>query len=86
MMPSEYVRRNVWVSCEADEGPMTQTLEELGEDRIVMATDYPHFDSEFPHTVSKIKGRTDLNEQQKAKVLGENAAKLLNLPVAATAS
>jgi predicted TIM-barrel fold metal-dependent hydrolase len=44
-----------------------------------MATDYPHFDSEFPHTVSGIRERTDLNAKQKDKILGENAAKLLNL-------
>jgi predicted TIM-barrel fold metal-dependent hydrolase len=44
-----------------------------------MATDYPHFDSEFPHTVSGIRERTDLTAKQKDKILGENAARLLNL-------
>ena len=58
---------------------MTQSLKEVGEDHILMATDYPHFDSEFPHTVSGIRERTDLSAKQKDKILGENAAKLLNL-------
>jgi predicted TIM-barrel fold metal-dependent hydrolase len=44
-----------------------------------MATDYPHFDSEYPHTVSGIRERKDLTAKQKDKILGENAAKLLNL-------
>ena len=44
-----------------------------------MATDYPHFDSEFPHTVSGIMERSDLTQAQKEKIFGENAAKLLNL-------
>jgi predicted TIM-barrel fold metal-dependent hydrolase len=44
-----------------------------------MATDYPHFDSEYPHTVSSIRERKDLTPRQKDKILGENAAKLLNL-------
>jgi predicted TIM-barrel fold metal-dependent hydrolase len=44
-----------------------------------MATDYPHFDSEFPHTVSGIKERNDLTQRQKEKICGENAEKLLNL-------
>ena len=44
-----------------------------------MATDYPHFDSEYPHTVSTIRSRKDLTERQKAKILGENAKALLNL-------
>jgi len=79
MAPSEYVKRNCFVTCEADEGDMTQSLKEVGEDHILMATDYPHFDSEYPHTVSGIRERTDLTPKQKDKILGENAAKLLNL-------
>ena len=54
-------------------------LAELGEDHILMASDYPHFDSEYPHTVSTIRQRKDLNDRQKAKILGENAARLLRL-------
>jgi predicted TIM-barrel fold metal-dependent hydrolase len=44
-----------------------------------MATDYPHFDSEYPHTVSNIRERRDLTPTQKDKILGENAARILNL-------
>ena len=47
--------------------------------RIFMATDYPHFDSEYPHTVSGIEPRTDITDSQKARILGENAVELLNL-------
>jgi predicted TIM-barrel fold metal-dependent hydrolase len=79
MAPSEYVRRNCYVTCEADEKDLRQPIAELGEDHILMATDYPHFDSEYPHTVSDIRGRTDITAQQKDKILGENAARLLNL-------
>jgi hypothetical protein len=39
----------------------------------------PHFDSEYPHTVSGIRERKDLTPKQKDKILGENAARLLNL-------
>jgi len=79
MAPSEYVKRNCYVTCEADEGDMSQSLKEVGEDHILVATDYPHFDSEFPHTVSGIRARTGLTAKQKDKILGENATKLLNL-------
>jgi uncharacterized protein len=51
----------------------------VGEDHILMATDYPHFDSEYPHTVSGIRERKDLTAKQKDKILGENAARLLKL-------
>jgi predicted TIM-barrel fold metal-dependent hydrolase len=77
--PSEYVKRNVWVTCEADERPMTRVLEEFPASHIMMATDYPHFDSEFPNTVKGIRDRSDLTDRQKDMILGENAAALLGL-------
>jgi uncharacterized protein len=79
MKPSEYIQRNCYVTMEADEGNLTQSIDELGVDHIMMATDYPHFDSEYPDTVSKIKARSDLTPKQKEMILGENAAALLNL-------
>ncbi len=79
MAPSEYIRRNCYVTCEADEADLARPIAELGEDRILMASDYPHFDSEFPRTVASIRARKDLTERQKDKILGENAARLLNL-------
>ena len=79
MPPSEYAKRNCYVTCEADEKRLQPAIEELGEDHILMATDYPHFDSEFPGTVSEIRSRSDLTETQKEKILGGNAARILNL-------
>jgi uncharacterized protein len=79
MKPSDYIRRNCYVTLEADEGALTQSIEELGADHILMATDYPHFDSEYPDTVSKIQARSDLTPKQKEMVLGKNAEALLNI-------
>jgi len=67
------------VTCEADEPDLRRPVAEIGEDHILMASDYPHFDSEFPHTVSNIRARGDLTERQKDKILGENAVRLLRL-------
>jgi predicted TIM-barrel fold metal-dependent hydrolase len=79
--PSEYVKRNCYVTLEADEVPaaLRMALDELGEDRIMMATDYPHFDSEFPYTVSKLRENAVLTPIQKEKILGENARVLLGI-------
>ncbi len=79
MPPSEYVRRNCYVTCEADEKRLPAAIEEIGADHICLATDYPHFDSRYPHTVSEIRKRTDLTNQQKESILGGNAAGLLAL-------
>jgi predicted TIM-barrel fold metal-dependent hydrolase len=81
MMPSEYVKSNCYVTIEADEHPgaLRMALEELGEDHLLMATDYPHFDSEYPHTVDRIKENKVLTPIQKEKVLGENARQLIGI-------
>ena len=79
MAPSEYIKRNCYVSCEADERYLGNAVAELGADHICMATDYPHFDSKFPETVSSIRQRPDLTAQQKEMILGGTAAALLRL-------
>jgi len=86
MTPGEYLKRNVYVTCEADEKILGVAVQELGEERICMATDYPHFDSEFPHTVSSLRARTDLTDRQKDLILGENAARLLGVTTPSAAA
>jgi predicted TIM-barrel fold metal-dependent hydrolase len=54
-------------------------VDELGEDRILMATDYPHFDSKYAHTVAKLKANNLLTPSQNEKALGENARALLKI-------
>ena len=79
MAPSEYIKRNCYVTCEADERYLGNAVAELGADHISMATDYPHFDSRFPETVAGIERRSDLTAQQKEMILGGTAAGLLAL-------
>ena len=81
LKPSDYIRRNCYITLEADEvpGALRMSVEEFGVDHILMATDYPHFDSEYPHTVSKLQANNVLTKIQKEKVLGENARELLKV-------
>jgi predicted TIM-barrel fold metal-dependent hydrolase len=77
--PSEYLRKNCYVTCEADERLLKLALEEFSEDRVLLATDYPHFDSEYPGTVHELKERTDITDKQKQKILSENAREFLQI-------
>jgi hypothetical protein len=81
LMPSEYIKRNCYFTMEADEHPlaMQMALEEIGADHILMATDYPHFDSEFPDTVKKIRENRVFSAIDKEKILGENAREMLKI-------
>jgi hypothetical protein len=74
--PSEYVARGQCVfSCEPEERGIAWAAAELGADKIMYASDYPHWDSDFPDTVAPIRERHDLSDAAKADVLGKTAAR-----------
>ena len=53
--PSDYVLGgNCFFSCEPDEPHLPALVEGLGADRVVFASDYPHFDCKFPDSVDAI--------------------------------
>jgi len=74
--PSEYVTDGrVVVSCEGEQH-LPHALAGLGTQAVVYASDYPHWDAEFPETVRNISGRDDISDADKAAVLGGNAARI----------
>ncbi len=79
--PSEYIRDSgqVYVSCEADEVALEFVVSAVGEDRILYASDYWHYDAKFFGSVAAIQGRRGLTDTAKRKLLGENAARLYRL-------
>jgi predicted TIM-barrel fold metal-dependent hydrolase len=78
--PSEYFRSGrIYVSCEADEVLLPQALAFMGEDQIVYASDFPHWDHSYPRSLKALIDRPDLTEDQKRKVLGANARRLYHL-------
>ena len=79
MKPSEYFRRQCYISFEADETRLGQVIESIGAERVVFASDYPHWDATFPGVTDMILKREDLSADTKRKIMGENAAKLLRL-------
>ena len=80
LKPSEYFQRQCWLSLDPDEPLLRETVEWLGEDRCVWASDYPHFDGTFPGALSEItESLQGLPDSAQSKVLAENAAKLYQL-------
>ena len=78
--PSEYVEQGrVLVSCEPDEHAIAYVCETVGADKILYASDYPHWDSDFPNSVKSIREREDLSEDAKRDILGANAARFLKI-------
>ena len=78
--PSDYVRSGrIYFSCEADEWLLPQALRLVGEDQIVYASDFPHWDHSFPGSIDEIRDRGDLTDAQKRKVLADNCRRLYKL-------
>lgn len=76
--PSEYLEDgNCFISCDPDEEEIAHVVNVLGDDKIVFASDYPHWDAMFPGSVAAISERDDMPEQAKRRILGENAMRYL---------
>jgi predicted TIM-barrel fold metal-dependent hydrolase len=76
MAPSEYWRRQCWATYQTD--PIgVKLLDELGADRVMWGSDFPHPDGVWPDSQEVIQRELGhLPEATRAKVAGENAARL----------
>ena len=52
-LPSEYFFAQCYVATDADEKPLRQVVEAIGDDNIVVSTDYPHSDGLFPVAIEE---------------------------------
>jgi predicted TIM-barrel fold metal-dependent hydrolase len=83
MKPSEYFRRQCYISFDPDESTLAFTANHplVGADRIIWASDYPHPDAKFPGVVHELEEVTaPLGEAQRRRIFGENARDAYHLP------
>jgi uncharacterized protein len=83
MKPSEYFRRQCFISFDPDESTLafTATHPLVGAERIVWASDYPHPDAKFPGVVDELRGAIgSLAPEAQARIIGGNARALYHLP------
>jgi predicted TIM-barrel fold metal-dependent hydrolase len=79
-LPSEYIREHVWWTTQPMEEPerprhVLETIGWLGWDRLLFATDYPHWDFDDPAAVLPSGG----SEAERAMLFRDNAAALYGL-------
>ena len=81
MMPSEYFRRQGWISCEPSEPNLRSLVDSVGADRILWASDYPHPDAKFPGVLDELAkaGPNGLTEDEIRHYSYENPKRLYNL-------
>jgi predicted TIM-barrel fold metal-dependent hydrolase len=75
--PSKLLQRGqIYFSCEPDETELAHVAETIGDDWIVFASDYSHFDSRFPGASQPIVDHPKLSDVSKRKILNDNARRL----------
>jgi predicted TIM-barrel fold metal-dependent hydrolase len=79
MKPSDYFRRQCYTSFEPDECRLGKVIAAIGAERVLFASDYPHWDAKLSGSPRVVIERGDLSLNTKKKIMGENAIKLLRL-------
>ena len=78
-LPSQYFLRQCYVATDADEKVLKQVVEAVGDDNIVVSTDYPHSDGLFPHAIEEFVAIEGVSDKTKSMILWDNCARLYNL-------
>jgi predicted TIM-barrel fold metal-dependent hydrolase len=78
--PSKLLERGqLYFSCESDEKELAHVVDVIGDDWIVFASDYSHFDSRWPGAAEPIVNQAKLSDATKRKILNDNARRLYPL-------
>jgi predicted TIM-barrel fold metal-dependent hydrolase len=75
-LPTEFFRRQCFLASFPDDAWIDEAVRSVGEDNVVIGTDYPH-----PGTCSKmketfVKSYPDMSESVRDKLLGGNAMRI----------
>jgi predicted TIM-barrel fold metal-dependent hydrolase len=82
LLPSEYFRRQCWISFDPDEALLRLTAESplVGADRMIWASDYPHPDAKFPGVTEELAEALEgLTLEHKRQITSESAISLYGI-------
>jgi uncharacterized protein len=74
LTPSEYVQRQCYASLDTEETPGATSVQLLGGNNIMWASDYPHIDSVFPGAVDRVMTIDGIDDSSWARVMADNPA------------
>jgi predicted TIM-barrel fold metal-dependent hydrolase len=82
MLPSEYFRAHGAVAFQEDRAGLGLAKEFGLIDNFLWSNDYPHHEGSWPHSAQAIERQMGrLNEDERAKILGLNAARMFNFDI-----
>ena len=83
MKPSEYYCRNVWIGSSFTTPRESAMRYEVGVDRVMWGSDYPHREGTYPYTREALRyAFADTDPIEVAAMLGGNAAKVYDFDLA----
>jgi predicted TIM-barrel fold metal-dependent hydrolase len=78
--PSDMVRESLmYFSVEPGESQLAHTIDYLGAEHFIYASDIPHWDNEFPGNLEHLRNHPELSAEVKQSILYKNAKQLFGL-------
>lgn len=78
--PSDYVKGgNIYFSCEAEEILLKPAIDYVGARQVLYASDFPHWDHSYPHSLKELTDRPDVAEGDKRRIFSDNPRRLYGL-------
>ncbi|MGH7811453.1 MAG: amidohydrolase family protein, partial [Candidatus Binatia bacterium] len=75
LRPSDYFMRQCFISVDVEEDLVSDVIKRLGDDNVVISTDYPHADSHWPNAINHFMA-IDMPDSARKKILWDNCARL----------
>jgi len=80
LLPSEYLKRNVWATFQFETSNVDFTRQSFGADHIMWSSDYPHTDSPWPRSREFIaEAFKNIPQTDRVKITAGNAALLYGI-------
>ncbi len=76
--PTEYFHEQCFISADPDEKTIPMVVDLVGDDNLMWASDYPHFDCTFPGVVAEVR-EAKIPQSSMDKLLGRNAVRAYRL-------
>jgi predicted TIM-barrel fold metal-dependent hydrolase len=81
LSPTELFRRQGFIVSFPDDNWVDKTIDFVGENNVLVCTDYPHPQTRYNMLNKFQESYPDLSDDVRRKVLGENAKRIFNLDI-----
>lgn len=83
LSPREIFQRQMYACCWFEKAMLVETTRYLGVDNVMIQTDFPHPVCQYPDSLEFMeKAAAGFTPEERKKVMGTNAAKVYNIPLA----